>query len=147
MKLINVYGPTRNFPKEQVNFLQTIRETLNETNIPVIIGGYFNIYIDPLIDKTGGQETSKSKATETLNNLIECYNLIDVYQTMKPNTRRYTWRQSNPIIQSRIDYWLITSDIFYSVNECDIKSAIKTDHSLISLNFNNPKDEKRGPGL
>ena len=54
MKLIIVYGPTKNFPKEQVNFLQTIRETLNETNIPVIIGGYFNIYIDPLIDKTGG---------------------------------------------------------------------------------------------
>ena len=66
---------------------------------------------------------------------------------MKPNTRRYTWRQSNPIIQSRIDYWLITSDIFYSVNECDIKSAIKTDHSLISLNFNNPKDEKKGTRL
>ena len=54
IKLINVYGRTRNFPKEQVNFLQTIRETLNETNIPVIIGGDFNIYIDPLIDKAGG---------------------------------------------------------------------------------------------
>ena len=66
---------------------------------------------------------------------------------MKPNTKRYTSRQSNPFIQSRIDYWLITSDIFYGVNECDIKSAIKTDHSLISLYFNNPKEEKRGPGL
>ena len=31
--------------------------------------------------------------------------------------------------------------------KCDIKSAIKTDHSLISSNFNNPKEIKKGPGL
>ena len=58
-KLINIYGPARNCPKEQVDFLQTIRETLNETNIPVIIGGDFNIYIDPLRDKTGGMKQVK----------------------------------------------------------------------------------------
>ena len=73
------------------------------------------------------------------------YNLIDIWRLRNPDKRQFTWRKRNPIIQRRIDFWLISDDLQDDVKKTEIIPAIKTDHSAISLSINSLKDQPFGP--
>ena len=144
--LVNAYAPTRDHCEEQLNFITSLRNEIENYDDNVIIGGDLNIYIDPVLDKDSTKELV-NKASNEINNLMEDFNLIDIWRMLNPQKRRYTWRRRNPVIQSRLDYWLIPNELIYSVNECSIKPSIKSDHSLICLKIKFQKTSPRGPGL
>ena len=73
------------------------------------------------------------------------YNLIDIWRLRNPDKRQFTWRKRNPIIQRRIDFWLISDDLQDGVKKAEIIPAIKTDHSAISLSVNSLEDQPFGP--
>jgi len=146
--LINVYAPTKNNQKPQLDFVEKLQELLsNNEESSMVVAGDFNTYLDSLMDKEGGKIEPTSKYTDKLNNLIETFNLVDVWRVYNPNTRRYTWRQNNPLVQSRLDYILLSLNLMQNVKQCDIKPSIKTDHSLVTLNMNLKESIKRGPGF
>lgn len=58
---------------------------------------------------------------------------------------RFTWRQKNPIIQRRLDFWLISSSTQEEVVSVDIIPAIRTDHSAITIHINGIEETRRGP--
>jgi len=33
---------------------------------------------------------------------------VDIWGMRNPDNKRFTWRQKNPIIQRRLDYWFIS---------------------------------------
>ena len=143
--LINVYFPTQDHEKNQVDFLDDLQINI-EANIDkkIIIGGDFNLSLKE-IDKSN--PLKQSKARDKLNNLMDQNNLLDIWRLRHPDIKRYTWRRHKPLVQSRLDYWLVSADMSYNVSSCDIKPSIKTDHSLISLNLTECKSNKRGSGL
>ena len=53
-------------------------------------------------------------------------NLIDVWRLRNPQTKLFTWRQKNPFIQRRIDYWLISDDLQDDIERADITPSIKS---------------------
>ena len=69
------------------------------------------------------------------------YNLIDIWRLRNPDKRQFTWRKRNPIIERRIDFWLISDDLQDDVKKAEIIPAIKTDHSAISLSVNSLEDQ------
>ena len=73
------------------------------------------------------------------------YNLIDIWRLRNPDKRQFTWRKRNPIIQRRIDFWLVSDDLQDDVKKAEIIPAIKTDHSAISLSVSSLKDQPFGP--
>ena len=73
---------------------------------------------------------------------ISCSNIISL---ICPDKSQFTWRKRNPIIQRRIDFWLISDDLQDDVKKAEIIPAIKTDHSAISLSVNSLKDQPLGP--
>ena len=48
-----------------------------------------------------------------------------------PTVTRSTWRQKRPIIQRRLDYWLVSDCLQGGIDSVDIKMSIKSDHSAI----------------
>ena len=73
------------------------------------------------------------------------YDLIDIWRIQNPETKRFTWRQKNPFIQRRLDFWL-TSDICQDdVDETDIIPSINSDHSAIVLHLNTIGKQNHGP--
>ena len=53
--IINVYVPTKDNPKGQNQFLQKLVDIIDEySDENIIIGGDFNTYLDPSLDKNGG---------------------------------------------------------------------------------------------
>ena len=51
------------------------------------------------------------------------------------NTRRYTWRKTNPTQGSRIDYAFVSQSMIdsYIINRVEIKPCIHSDHSLVNI--------------
>ena len=67
------------------------------------------------------------------------YNLIDIWRLRNPDKRQFTWRKRNPIIQGRIDFWVVSDDLQDDVKKTEIIPAIETDHLAIGLSANSLK--------
>ena len=79
---------------------------------------------------------------------IEEFKLIDIWRLRNPNELKFTRRERarGGLVQSRLDFWLISECIQYQLKHCDIKPGNKSDHSLIKLSIEILNTQKRGPG-
>jgi exonuclease III len=148
--LINCYAPNTTKPKDQLKWLEKIHEIIQkyeETNI--IIGGDLNDCFKPHLDryrcKPGTKETEYIQAWKTI---CERYNLADIWRTLNPDKRSYTWRQGSSatrLKQSRLDYWIASAHLMYDLQGVDIKPSIRSDHSLINIDLYKSEQSTRGP--
>ena len=69
-----------------------------------------------------------------IKDLSEDLDLVDVWRTLNPETKRYTWRQKQPDIHCRLDFFLVSESSLCDVTHSDIVPGFKTDHSMITLN-------------
>jgi hypothetical protein len=51
-------------------------------------------------------------ACKKIEELKETFELLDPWRTCYSVNKKFTWRQTSPIKQSRIDYFLVSEDIF-----------------------------------
>ena len=146
----NTYVQTKDNPPKQIDFLKSlsqILETYNDSGI--MVGGDFNICQNEHIDKKGGRPQNISKAAKQLETLKENHNLIDIWRTLNPDLQRYTRRQNSKsgLVQSRLDYWLISTYLMYDIDNSKIFPGLQSDHSVVSLTLNLTDQEKRGRGF
>lgn len=145
--LSNVYAPTKDNPSEQNEFLNNILNHLEEESSQnLILGGDFNITLNPNLDKKGGCIEGKSKYRDNLISSIKDLNLVDIWREQNPNGMLFTFSRKNPIILSRLDFFLIPA-FLAPLCKTSIKPSIKTDHSVITLNIKGKGFEDRGPGF
>ena len=140
--LVNVYGPN----KDDVTFFQKIETFCNE-NENVILGGDFNVVIDPNIDKNGGNKNTHTRCRTKLKELMDKFELIDVWRVFNKNKKVYTWHSNTrPKIFCRLDFFLLKKHMMNTAVKAEIKNSIKSDHSvvMIDIEINNIK---RGPGI
>ena len=148
--LINVYAPTKDNLDAQLLFLDFLAEKLNTfVDRNIIIGGDFNICINPAIDKKGGKIEQQTKSAKSIINLLENFNLADVWRILNEENKRFTWRgfTKKGHVSSRLDYWLISNHMLYDLDQTNIYPSIKTDHSLIRITFELHEGLERGRGF
>ena len=71
--------------------------------------------------------------------------LVDIWRIRNPTERRFTWRQKSPIIQRRLDFWLVSDTLQEDVETVVIIPLTKSDHSAITLALNGIDESKGGP--
>ena len=147
--LINVYARCASKPKEQCEFWDNIRNSIsgidNYDDKYLIIGGDFNILMNIALDRSGGNPRHNVTVIRKINNCLDDFDVIDIRRVRNPYLRQYTWRQQKNLIQSRLDFWLISNNMQDMVKNTGISPAISTDHSVISLHIENVNDKNRGP--
>ncbi|CAG2246305.1 unnamed protein product [Mytilus edulis] len=146
---VNYYAPTKNFENDQIEYIEKLKILLNEKlDQNLVLGGDFNTILNPSLDKMGGSKyNTPVKYTSKLEEFIEEFELCDIWRTKNVDSRLYTWRQRTPLIQCRLDFWLISNFLSSSVTKTSIVPSIKTDHSLIKLTLSGENFSKRGPGF
>ena len=102
------------------------------------------LYAD--LDGTGGKPQVK-ESCKRIENLCSSFDLIDIWRIRNTDVKRFTWRQKNPIVQRRLDFWLIFSSIQEQAENVDIIPAIRTDHSASSMHINGIEETERGPSF
>jgi exonuclease III len=118
-QLINVYAP--NTTLARLNYFKNLRNMINRSKISnetskckTILGGDFNTIIDSKLDRKGGTGSFTAdymKTIKLLNLMQEEFDLCDEWRLRNPDTKRYTWRQKNPPISSRLDMFLISKSL------------------------------------
>ena len=145
---VNIYAPNKT--SEQCTFFQEIQTELDNLNIEadrdIIIGGDFNVILDPEFDGLGGKPKLRD-SVKIIEQIRLSFDLTDIWRVRNPDERRFSWRQKNPVIQRRLDFWLISSSLQEDVESVDIIPAIKSDHSAITLFVNGIEDERHGPSF
>ena len=147
--IINIYSPTKDNLKSQLEFSHQINEILNKHHDNnIILGGDLNTYLSNL-DKKGGKIENPTKYTDKINELCEIYGLTDIWRNRNPTLMYYTRREKSKIglIQSRLDYFLTSTKLNYLITEISIKPSIHTDHSLLTLSIDLIHTNKRGKGM
>ena len=70
--------------------------------------------------------------------------LADIWRIRNPKQRRFTRPEKSPIIQGRLDFWLVNDTLQDDVESVDIIPSTKSDPSAITLAFNGIDDSKGG---
>ena len=147
--VVNIYAPTKDNTTLQNNFLENLRIILeNFTDKPLIIGGDFNTYLDSELDKRGGISPQTSSYKDNLIQFMEEFLLVDIWRLRNQDKRQFTWRGKGRggIVQSRLDYFLVSVSLESEIDNTTIKPGFGTDHSLINLNIKLLEGQKRGRG-
>ena len=145
VNIINIYAPNKDL--EQVEFYKLLQTKLNLMHLKgvTIIGGDFNLA--PCQTKDRSPPTRYTKLSrKILYEIINDENLIDIWRKTHPNKRKFTWRQNNPKIKSRLDYFLIKQDLESNVKSCEIIPGISSDHEMVEI-YLKLNSNVRGPGL
>ena len=132
-------------------FFQTLSELIydggfNESDQRIILGGDLNLTIDPDLDCSGRNPVLKD-SVKCVEDILMNYDLVDIWRIRNPDIKKFTWRQKSPIIQRRLDYWLISDSLQDGVAKVDIVTAIRTDHSAVTLEIDSLEDQQRGPSF
>ena len=143
INLFNVYGPNI----DDVKFFDTLESNLKQyEDQTLMIGGDSNTVLDYHLDKLNGRNDTNKRTSLKVNQMIETYDLCDVFRILNPGLKLFTWHSNNnPPILCRLDYILMSSNIINSVVDSKIKAGYRSDHSLVTVNLNFSKHEK-GPG-
>lgn len=132
ISLITIYGPNEDDP----NFYEKISDTFEEfNNRHTIVVGDFNLVINSDVDYTNYLHINNPKTREKVLEMVSTYNLLDVFREINPDKLRYTWRKPNPFKQARLDFFLISQSLLSMVEECNILTSYRSDHSPVMLNL------------
>ena len=108
--------------------------------------GDWNFALDPDLDYNNNLHINNPKARKVILDYIVEENLLVVWRVSNENSRKYTWRRLNPVIkQARLDFHLISENMFQFVTDAKIIPGYRTDHSGIALKLK-LIDRERGRG-
>ena len=149
--LINIYNA--NTESEQlhtlndlINILETFEDIQNKS---VVLGGDFNVILNPSLDSEGGKPVIKKRTIAKLIQITENLDLCDIWRIRNPKRKRFTFRQhhSTGFIQRRLDYFFVSNSLQESIKSADTLAAFSTDHSPITLSLCHLKQFSQGRGL
>ena len=145
--LINLYN--LNNEEEQVSviakLLQAIQLINSNHGYEVILGGDFNFIFDIKTDSDGGGKPKlKLSSIAAINQVTKSRDLVDIWRLRHPERKRFTFRQPKPLIQRRLDFFLISNSMQDNVRTVDILPAINKDHSTIYLRLQSISSKNKG---
>jgi len=112
----------------------------------MIIGGDFNVILNPEFDGLGGK-TKLKESVKIIDEINSSFDLIDIWRIRNPDVKHFSWRQKNPVVQRRLDFWLISSSTQEDIESVDIVPAIKSDHLAITLFINGIEEQCHSPSF
>ena len=130
LTIANIYGPN----VDDFDFFRNMFVTLNDfSKNEILMGGDFNVILNNDLDKLNGSLHKNKLARQEILNYIKSLNLIDAYRELHPDVKKFTRFQINPLIASRLDYFLVSKNLYFQAKECDIVPSLKSDHKIVTL--------------
>ena len=140
--MVTLYGPNDDRPQ----FYQELLRDIVEFDLSsMILCGDWNLVMDQEKDTERYLHTNNPNAKRAVESMIADLSLCDVWRTQHEEERKYTYRQYNPRKQSRLDFFLASEDLLGVITGTNIMGGYRTDHSLVTLDFQIAK-YKRGRG-
>lgn len=142
--LVNVYAPNEDDPTFFVKLFELIEQRENES---IMLGGDWNTTLCIEKDLFNNKGLNHIRKREVLLEYIDQKGLIDIWRVQHPEDKIFTWKKpnSNSLIMSRLDFFLVSPDLALRINSSKIGTKYNSDHCRVSLNIDF-SIAKRGPG-
>ena len=145
---INCYAP--NLEKGQVKIFKEISKHLADMDITpeykFISAGAWNLIFNATRDSFGRKAALKHKAIFQLKSIMSNYDLVDIWRVRNPTLRQFTWWCKSPLQMSRLDFFLISSDLQFGVDSYENLCPLRSDHSPVKLKLQTDLADDRGRG-
>ena len=142
LQVITVYAP--NAPHLRESFFQNLKNYIFP-DIPIIMGGDFNMVECPYKDRNSGFTTHMhTQGQVQLQYLKQDYDLDDKWRQENDKQRQYTWRsrKQHDKTQSRLDRFYVSNSIKHIKTE--YLYNVWSDHKIVNTTVIVGKQEKRG---
>ena len=139
----NIYGPNSDDP----NYFSNLFDRLQGFGTDyIILGGDFNVYIDPVIDSLGYNSIRTPGARRIILDALSHGGFIDPFRLLHKQKKEFTWQRFNSSQSARLDYFLTTSSMSNFIVSCTSFPAFRSDHKPINIIID-LKKIKKGKGL
>ena len=98
-------------------------QTLNVRKLLLLV---VNLVLDIEKEKRGDLARTHRNALKIIRDFSENLGLTDIWRLLNPEARRYTWRQNQPTIYCRLDFFLVSESSLCDVTHADILPGFKT---------------------
>lgn len=145
--VVNIYAPTQNRPKDQIETLEKLEEFISEMDANnLIIAGDFNCLLKPSLDKNNCTpcQSSSGMVRDRLSLLMEEWALSDVWRIRNPSQGAYTFRRGH-YYASRLDFFLTSAHLTDKDTDNKIEHIDHSDHDMVVLSLR-PSATNMGPG-
>lgn len=139
ISILNMYAP----PGHPTDFVTKAFLEFAELETECsVVGGDFNCHLNPLFDRLPAETGAPSKRARAVADTCDEFGFIDIWRTVHPDLKEFTFFSSAHRTGSRIDYFFVPKLMLSSVVSCDIGVISVSDHSpvFLQLMFN----EKQG---
>ena len=128
--LANIYAPNR----LHAPFFTDIIESLELfASGLVILGGDFNLTMNPLLDTSSGSSKTPYRTLNLIKKLLHRLSLHDSWRTMNPSSKDYTFYSPPHNSYSRLDYFYISQNGLELLDNTSIDPMILSDHNPITM--------------
>ena len=88
---------------------------------------------------------SRPQCRKLILELMDNFELVDVWREAFPEKKGFTWRRFNSIQQSRLDYFLVSDVLLSDIVDVKIIPGYRSDHSIatIGLKFDTVKKKNK----
>ena len=108
--------------------------------------GDFNTVLSPSVDRRGGAPCARADGvSRDLRSALAAGDFVDVYRRFFPSTPGFTWRKRDGTYSSRIDFVLVLSSDFSTIQSVDVVPCHLSDHSAVRVRVRLGGTLKRGP--
>ena len=88
MLIITLYGPNKDTP----TFYENIKHMISRhADLPVVVCGDWNLVLDQKKDTRGYKRENNVKSRQTVLDMMECLELVDVWRSLNPKNLGFTW--------------------------------------------------------
>ena len=125
-------------------FTEILQKSAGFANASFLFCGDWNVVQNKSDDTYNVIHDRNQNGCKKIEELKETFELLDPWRTCYPVDKKITWRQTSPIKQSRIDYFLVSEDISL-MEYTKIIPGYRTDHSAIVFSFSAfPANRRKG---
>lgn len=133
--LANVYAPNM----DDVGFFECLFSSFSDlTSYTLILGGDFNCWLDPVLDRSSPKSGTLSRLVSFIQNFLSNYGISDEWRCLNPHKREFCFFSQVHHTFSRIDYFLINNQLLPSVRSCDYRSIVILDHAPVTMSLSLP---------
>nr|CAB3264531.1 pol-like protein [Phallusia mammillata] len=133
LTIANIYGPNNDNP-DFFNIFFT--RLISAADGDMIVGGDFNVILNSTLDKNRGPPHANKNSRVTVQAYMSTLELYDVFRHRQGDARKYSRIQTNPMVATRIDFFLTSKSLLTKVTSANIVTGIMSDHKIVTMTLN-----------
>uniref|UniRef100_A0A3Q3BNZ9 Reverse transcriptase domain-containing protein n=1 Tax=Kryptolebias marmoratus TaxID=37003 RepID=A0A3Q3BNZ9_KRYMA len=131
---MNIYAPNY----DDSLFIQDVFLQISQAQGFLVVGGDFNFCLDTVLDRSSDRPCPLSKSAKTTTSFMEDLQLTDAWRWMHPQDREYSFYSHPHNTYTRIDNFLISSQILHRVMGSEYLPRLLSDHSPLVMSASIP---------